>query len=81
LVWQGIALALAITVIGTPLGLLLGTLFWRLIADSFGVRPSPVIPAAVALLVPAAIAMGVAASVVPARRARRADVARLLRAE
>ena len=81
LVWQGVALAVAIMAIGIPLGLVFGSVVWRLIADSFGVRTSPTVPAAIALVIPVSIVVAVAAALVPARRARRADVSNLLRAD
>jgi hypothetical protein len=81
LVWQGVALALAITVIGLPLGVAFGTVAWRTLAHQLGVAPQATFPPALALLIPAAIAVGVLAAVAPARRARRQHVSELLRAE
>jgi putative ABC transport system permease protein len=81
LIWQGVSLALAITVVGLPLGLGLGSVVWRLYADQLGVIPHPVLSGLVALFVPAAIAVGIIASLVPARRARKSSIAPLLRAD
>jgi hypothetical protein len=81
LVWQGVVLALAIALIGLPLGIALGAVGWRTFAHSLGVAPSASIPWSVLLLIPGSIAVGVLAAVVPAYRARRQHVSELLRAE
>jgi hypothetical protein len=81
LAWQGVALAIAFIVLGLPIGLVLGSVVWRAVADSLGVAPHPTIAWWIVLLVPAAIAVSLAASLVPARRARRAQVADLLHSE
>jgi hypothetical protein len=81
LTWQGVVLAGVMVVIGLPVGVLLGTVAWRTIARQVGVADNAIIPLWVGLLIPAAIAAGVLASVLPARRLRRRDIATLLRAE
>jgi ABC-type antimicrobial peptide transport system permease subunit len=81
LVWQGVALTFAITLVGLPLGVALGAFAWRTFAHGLGVVPHATFPPIVWLLVPAALLVGVLAAVVPARRARRAHVSELLRAE
>ena len=81
LLWQGVALALAIVVIGLPLGLAVGAVAWRTFAHSLGVAPSASIPWSVLVLIPGAIVVGVLAAVVPAHRARRRPVSELLRVE
>jgi putative ABC transport system permease protein len=81
LTWQGIALALAVALVGIPLGVLLGSILWRVIANELGVGPRPVIGAELLLLVPAAIVVGALAAVVPARRIRHQDIGALLRTE
>jgi hypothetical protein len=81
LVWQGVALALAIVVIGVPLGLVLGAITWRTFAHGLGVAPSATIPWSVFLLIPGALVVGVLGAVVPAYRARRRPVSELLRVE
>ena len=40
LLWQGVALALAIVVIGLPLGLAVGAVAWRAFAHGLGVVPT-----------------------------------------
>jgi putative ABC transport system permease protein len=81
LVWQGVALSLAIALIGLPLGVALGTVVWRTFAHSLGVATGATFPAVLWLLVPAALVVGVLGAVVPAYRARRQHVSELLRAE
>ena len=81
LAWQGVALALAIAIIGLPLGIALGSVLWRAVAHNLGTVTRVTIPASVLLLIPAAIVVGVLAAVVPAYRARRQHVSELLRAE
>ena len=80
-IWQGTVLALAVTVIGLPLGLALGSIVWRVVSDQLGVAPQPVITGWIALAVPVSLAIGVAVALAPARRARRSSVTGLLRAE
>jgi ABC-type lipoprotein release transport system permease subunit len=81
LVWQGVALSLAIVLIGLPLGVALGTVVWRTLAHSLGVATRAAFPAVLWLLVPAALLVGVLGAVEPAYRARRQHVSELLRAE
>ena len=81
LVWQGIVLALAITLIGLPLGFVGGAVAWRTMAHELGTATRPTVPAGLWLLIPAAIVVGVLAAVVPAYRARRQPVSELLRVE
>jgi hypothetical protein len=81
LAWQGAALAATIVAVGVPLGILAGTFLWRMTASSLGVGSTAVytlwIPACAILTV----GIGLICSVLPARRARRSDVATLLRVE
>jgi hypothetical protein len=81
LTWQGVILAAAMLVIGLPVGVLLGSVAWRAISHQIGVADNAIVPIWIVLLAPAAIAAGVLASLLPARRLRRKDVAALLRAE
>jgi hypothetical protein len=67
--------------LGIPLGLVLGVAVWNRVADDMGVAAGAVVPPFVALLVPLALFVAVVAALLPARRARRAPVADLLRAE
>jgi hypothetical protein len=81
LVWQGVTLALAVTIIGIPLGIALGSVAWRTFANGLGIATSATVPWSVLLLIPGTIAVGVLAAVVPAYRARRQPVSELLRVE
>jgi hypothetical protein len=81
LVWQGVALALAIVVVGLPLGVVLGAVVWRTFAHGLGVAPNATVPWSVLLLIPGSIVVGVLAAVMPAHRARRQHVSELLRVE
>jgi hypothetical protein len=81
LVWQGVALALTIALIGLPLGIALGAVVWRAFAHALGVATRATVPWSILLLIPASVAVGVLAAVVPAWRARRQRVSELLRVE
>ncbi len=69
LAWQGVALALTITIIGLPLGMALGSLLWRSIAHQLGTLPRMTIPTSVLLVIPAAIVVGMLAAAIPTRGA------------
>ncbi len=79
--WQAVALATVVLLIGVPLGELAGTALWRFVAHQLGIGDTPTYSAWVLLLVPITLLVAAACSVLPARRARRADVAQLLRVE
>jgi ABC-type antimicrobial peptide transport system permease subunit len=79
--YQGFVLALVMSVIGLPLGLVAGSVAWRVIAHQLGVGDHPVLSPAIVLLVPISIAVGVLASVVPGRRLQRGDLGTLLHTE
>jgi FtsX-like permease family len=81
LAYQGVLLAIAMLVIGVPVGLLLGTASWRAIAHRLGVADDLHAPLSFLALVPAALAVGVVASWAPSGRVRRRPVAELVRAE
>jgi len=81
LVWQGVALALTLALIGLPLGVALGAVVWRTFAHGLGVATRAPIPWAILLLIPGSVVVGVLAAVVPAWRARRQRVSELLRVE
>jgi ABC-type lipoprotein release transport system permease subunit len=81
LVWQGVALATAVVVVGLPLGIATGSVLWRSFADRLGVDNRPVFALLLALLVPLAVCVGVVASLASVRRARQLHVASLLHSE
>lgn len=78
---QGAVLALVMCVIGLPLGVIAGSVAWRVIAHQLGVGDHPVLSPVIAAAVPISIAVGLAASLLPGRRLRRGDVGRSLHAE
>jgi putative ABC transport system permease protein len=78
---EGALFAGVIVAIGIPLGLIIGAFGWRAIADAFGVENSPSFPFAIVLVIPATFVVAFLAARLPARRARRSDVARMLHSE
>jgi hypothetical protein len=79
--WQGVLLASGMLVIGIPVGLGVGVAGWHRVADGLGVASAATIPLLLLLLIPLALLVGAGASLLPARRARRAPVGDLLRVE
>jgi hypothetical protein len=78
---QGVALTSAMLLIGLPLGVVVGSLYWRDLANQLGVANRPVATPLIVLLVPASLLIAIVASLASARRARRQRVASHLRAE
>jgi ABC-type antimicrobial peptide transport system permease subunit len=81
LAWQGVVLAMTVTIIGIPIGVLVGSYAWRAMTDSLGVARHTVYELWIPGLVLAVALIGVACSWLPARRARKTNVATLLRVE
>ena len=81
LTWQALMLATAMLVIGLPIGVLIGSVVWRSLGGDFGVATEPVAPPLLAILLPAVLLVAIVATLAPARRARRQQVAALLRVE
>jgi ABC-type lipoprotein release transport system permease subunit len=81
LIWQGVLLAVVISAIGIPLGLAVGTFAWRAMAESLGVATDAIYKLWIPGLVLAVAIVGIACSWLPARRARKTNVATLLRVE
>jgi len=80
--WQSTLLASAGVVIGVPLGIAIGRMIWRWLADSFPfVYSPPVAVVVVLLIVPAALVVANALAAGPARTAARIRPAEVLRAE
>jgi ABC-type lipoprotein release transport system permease subunit len=80
--WHASALAVAATLIGVPIGVVLGRVGWRVVADQIGVASNPVTPLVgmtLAALATLAIANLIAAY--PGWRAARLPTAQALRAE
>jgi putative ABC transport system permease protein len=79
--WQATTLAVVGLVAGIPLGVLVGTAAWRVVAHGLGVSPIAVLPVAGALLVPAVIIPINLVAYRPARTAARTRPAVALQAE
>ena len=80
--WQATALAAVSLALGIPLGLALGNVIWRTVAEGVGIATITTVPvAALVLMVPAALlAVGLVA-VLPARSAAHTIPAVALRAD
>ena len=80
--WQASTLGAVGLVVGIPLGLLVGTIVWRLVTDGLGVSTTPSIPMlAVLLTIPAVLALVNLIAYVPTRTAARTQPALALRTE
>jgi len=80
--WQATTLATVGLIAGIPLGLIVGRLVWRLIADSLGVSTIATIPTlALLLAIPAALALVNLIAFFPARAAAHTRPAVALRSE
>jgi ABC-type lipoprotein release transport system permease subunit len=78
--WQATVIALVATVVGLPVGMVVGRWLWRLFADRLGVPPEPVTPlVAVIVVAPAAVLLANAVAAVPAWWAGRTQPAAVLR--
>jgi predicted lysophospholipase L1 biosynthesis ABC-type transport system permease subunit len=81
LAWEGALLGTGMLVIGIPIGLVAGSALWNVVADDLGVHDVAIITPLLFLLVPLTLLVAIGASLYPARRARRAPVAEVLRVE
>jgi putative ABC transport system permease protein len=81
LIWQGVLLALLIGAIGIPAGLVAGTYAWRIRTEDLGVANHMVYGFWIPLLLIAVAVVGIICAWLPARRARKATVATVLRTE
>jgi hypothetical protein len=81
-IWRALAIALAATAIGLPLGLASGRWIWTLISDDLNVIRVTIVPAVALLaLIPAVLVVAALAAVIPSRRAARTPAAQALRVE
>jgi ABC-type lipoprotein release transport system permease subunit len=79
--WQGLALSGAALLVGIPLGLVLGRVFWTLFADAIGVASDSSLPVGPVLLaIPVTLVVAALVATIPARLARRTRPAVVLRA-
>ena len=81
LMCQGVMLALAIAAVGVPAGLLVGTYAWRIRTVDLGVAQHTIYGLWIPLLLVVVALVGIVCSWLPARRARKATVATVLRSE
>ncbi len=80
--WQSMVAVLIGTVVGVPLGIIVGRSLWILFAHEIDVIPTPTVPSStVALIAVGALLLAVVVSAVPGRIAARTPTALLLRSE
>jgi ABC-type lipoprotein release transport system permease subunit len=80
--WQASTASVIGTIVGLPLGILLGRWLWTLFAHGIHAVPDPTVPAvSVALVAHGALALANVVALFPGRIAARTRVALLLRAE
>jgi ABC-type lipoprotein release transport system permease subunit len=80
--WQATSLAVVALLVGVPVGIVIGRTTWTVYANSLGIVPEPVIPAALlALVAGGAIVLVNLTAVLPARAAAHMQPAMALRAE
>jgi hypothetical protein len=80
--WQATMLAVVGTVIGAPLGVLLGRFVWQRVADAYGIRTDTAWPwGAMAIALVGTVLLANVIAWLPARRAGRKPVVETLRTE
>jgi hypothetical protein len=80
--WHATSVTVVALVIGVPVGIAAGRIFWDVFAHQLEVVARPVVPVVeIALLVGGAVLVANLVAAVPARAARRVSAASLLRAE
>jgi hypothetical protein len=80
--WQSSVVVFIGTVIGVPLGIVLGRVLWTVFADEIHVVPTPSVPSlSIALIAVGALALANIVAAIPGRIAARTPTALLLRAE
>jgi predicted lysophospholipase L1 biosynthesis ABC-type transport system permease subunit len=79
--WQATTLAVVGLVVGLPLGILVGNLAWRVVADGLGVATTSVTPLLALLLLPAVVVLLNVVAFFPANAAARARPALALAVE
>jgi hypothetical protein len=81
-VWQALAVALAATVVGLPLGIASGRWIWTVICEDLEVIRVTVVPGIpLLMLIPAVLLVATLAAIAPSRRAARTPAAQALRVE
>jgi FtsX-like permease family len=80
--WQSSTIAAIALVAGIPVGIVAARWGWSLLAEQYGVVPSPAVPLlAVLLIVPATLLVANLVAAIPARLAARTHPAQVLRSE
>jgi MFS family permease len=80
--WQASTIAVLALLIGVPLGVILGSVLWRVFADQLGVAPDVSLPVvSLVVAVPATILLANLIAAVPALLAARTHPATVLRSE
>jgi ABC-type lipoprotein release transport system permease subunit len=80
--WQSVTVAMIGLGVGIPVGIVVGRLSWRWVADSTPLLyVAPIAALAIALAIPAALALANLLAAVPARRAALVRPAEVLRTE
>jgi hypothetical protein len=80
--WQASTLAVLATLLGVPLGVVIGRLAWRTLGEELGIVPDPATPAlALALALPVTLVLANLMAVVPGLMAGRVQPAVALRSE
>jgi len=80
--WQAMTVAIVVLAIGIPLGIIIGRVSWRWVADSTPLLYAPPLAAlAILIAIPAAIALANALAAYPASRAAGVRPAEVLRTE
>jgi hypothetical protein len=79
---QGVTVVAVGTIVGVPLGVVLGRVSWSAVAESFGTIPEPVVPiVGIVLLAVAVLAVGALIGGAPMWRTNRRAILRSLRPE
>jgi ABC-type lipoprotein release transport system permease subunit len=81
LAWQGLIIAMIIVIVGVPLGVLAGNAAWQYVVNDMGLVVDTTFSWWIAVVALAVIALGLVCALVPARRARLANIAALLKVE
>jgi ABC-type lipoprotein release transport system permease subunit len=78
---QSATFAVVGLVVGVPLGAVVGTRAWSVVAGDLGFATDAALPPWIALVVPSTLALAAALALLPARSAAATSAARMLRAE
>jgi hypothetical protein len=79
--WEGVLIGFVIVAIGLPLGVVAGNLIWRALMDNVGLEAATVFEPWILAVPVVVLLVAMACALIPARRARKATVATVLRVE